>query len=295
MKLKYTTSWNRVRKQLQRFTLLLALTICVLLLLTNNVLESYAELSIKLWIAKGELKNLKSELITVKNEVEKNKNKTDKLLKTIKWQRKEILERDTRADEIRKKLFLNELSKEVISYLADSDPLIRIKNCNQRDIYLFLHFCKKYELIYKKKYPKYEKYYDWKMAAKIIFLESHFAKDPPQGKASELGGPQILEYEFPVKQQKVMHLYPILKKLKHNKGDYHSTILSYRNTTSIQVDCFYEEFTSKLEMCGGDFTRALVAYNSYKNIPEESLYWIKYQRISNLFDGWIKKVDGRIR
>lgn len=277
------THWAKMRVHLRLTTLLLILASSVVVFIGDKALQKYDALK-----AKNEL--LEAEKKLVETYISDNRGKLDALLNTIRRQDKDIRYLSYSKDASERKLFNLELAKQIYEYIRQQDGFRPMRKTSVKDIQQYIVACRDYEKIFEKRYPKYAGRYSWKAMVKLLYIEHLFEKRPPRGKADELGAPQIREF-LGRDHKRVPYLYNLLVRLGHKKPSYKETIDAYLSSPRIQVECMYEHFTRKLIEQNGDFIRSVVAYNSIRTFPEESIYWIRYQNISPKFSSWVEKAN----
>lgn len=293
MKTSTITNWNRLRKRLLKTNVILILCLVAVVYLLKWYMEKLDKKVFELEQVQSSLKVASAELITSKKDLEDNKTKINSLLSVIERQDKMIEKASARDFVMTRRTRNLELAKEIETYFLEVDPYRPLRAVNARDIYGYICACQDFEKVYKKLHPEYEKAYGWKTAMAILYIEAGYEKDPKQGPAYELGCAQMLEHEM-YKGKRINSLYNMLVRLGYKKETYTKTILAYRYTTKIQVHCLYEHLTEKLKDQKGNTMSAIVAYNSAKKFPEQSLYWLKYQRATSKLRGWILNVETRM-
>jgi len=286
------TQWAKMKVRMRTTTLLLALLASVALLVGDRALHEYFEL-------RSSNEALRTQVSEADTYVRENKGKIDALLNTIKRQDKSIRGLEDATDEYGKKIFEMELAKQIVGFITKADPAKSCFKVNVVDVQGYIHNCIKYEKIYGKKYPVYAGNFSWRAMMKVLYIENQYERNPPKGKATELGCPQIREFVYEKNRKgkviRIPQLYNVLVRLGHKRASYETTINAYRQSTEIQVDCLYYFFYLKLKDCDGDFIHALVAYNSARQFPEVSVYWLKYQNATSLLNGWVEKAKGKMK
>jgi len=278
------TDWARMRVHLRLTTLLLILASSVVVFIGDKALQKYHALKVKNELLEAEKKQ-------VETYISDNRGRMEALLNTIRRQDKDIRYLASSKSATDRRLFNLELAKQIYEYLRQQDGARPMSKTSVKDIQQYITACRDFENVFEKRYPRFDGKYSWKAMAKMLYIEHGFERNPPRGKADELGAPQIREFYLGEDGKRIPYLYNLLVRLGHKKHSYTETIDAYRSSPRIQVECMYEHFTRKLRDQHGDFIRSVVAYNSIRTFPEESLYWIKYQAITPKFNSWVEKAS----
>jgi len=276
------TDLARARIHLRRTTLFLILASSIAVFLGERAFDNYLNL-------KAENKELSARKAETEKVIAENKGRMDSLLNTIRRQDKDIRYLSSQGESFKRRQFSLEMAKQIYEHIRREDPAMPVWKTSVRDIQQYILACRDFEGVYEKRHPKFAGKYSWKAMAKILYIEYGFRRDPPRGKADELGAPQIREFYTDSNGKKTLYLYNLLVRLGHKGKTYDKTISLYRESPRIQVECMYEHFTRKLKDQDGNFIRSVVAYNSIRALPEESAYWLKYQAITPKFNTWVER------
>lgn len=283
----HTPGWNRLRKRLQKSAILLILGVLILIRVVDYYTTKIQVLQQQRDDQQLALNASEVELKRVDSEVKKNTNKVKKLSDMVATQSTQIQNFIVKNESIKDELLIYVLSQIIQAYIKKEEP-----------IPTYIRSAMYYERVYSKKYPKYREAYSWKTTLKILYIEAGFTLDPKIGPRTELGCPQIREYEEERDRSgkiiKTPQLYNLLCSLGYRQSSYNGTIGLYRTNAEVQVHCFEEWFTMKLKDCNGELVPSIVAYNSRVSLPLESLYWFKYLRVSHLVDNWIDQAQQEV-
>lgn len=281
------TRLAKLRIHLRLMNLLLILGACVALYLGERAVVNHLSLL-------KENAELRKEKADTEVYLKENKGKIDALLGIMKRQSSDVKYLRAINEKRKNTLFTVALSNRIYQHIREEDPGKDIYKISPQEIQTYLEACMDLEKAYEIRYKKYKGKYSWKTMAKMLYIEHKFEKDPKRGAADEMGAPQIREF-YSKDGKKIPYLYQLMCKLGYKRGSYDSTILLYRDSPYIQVECMYEHFTRKLKEQEGDFVKAVVAYNFAKKFPEQSSYWFMYQKTTLLFNRWIREAEKEVK
>ena len=281
------TQWARTRKKLRRNTLLLLLFAAIALFVCDRLRMRLVYLRARVEVLNDMISNEERAEIDAEKKLSDKKNRIEILVSEIECQNKQIAALQKDASFVRNKTFPLFLAKAIQAWYSEKSPATKISRLNVSNLVDFIRASMYYEKVYVKKHPEFEGKYSWKIAMKMLYIESDYVLDPPRGKATELGCPQIREFIYDSNKKRVPQLYNLLCSIGRKKGTYEATIQSYRASPWVQVQAMYEYYTFKLRDSKGNVVKAIVAYNAASNLPEKTVYWGRYQFAGRRLEEWI--------